>query len=334
MITIKHIARKLNLSVSTVGRALTDHPRISRETKDRVNSTARELGYIANAAARVMRSGSSHLIGLLVPDIRSAFYSTLAEVLSKTFKREGFHLTLSITNDDRDTEMEQARELLSARVAGIVVVPTAAPRRETLELLRMVPHVQVLRKVPGLGDWFGMDDERAILEATNHLFDLGHRRIGYVGDTIYSTGKARYQGFRKAHSDAGRKIEEALVELGPPDFRFGEDAVTRLMAKQPTALLTTSVLVTLGAAERLMALNIAVPDRLSVMGFGDGAWQKWWGPGLTTLQLPAEELATECGHWFMHRLKEKRPQSRDKPHLAISAIRRVLRGSAGPPAGQ
>jgi len=98
--------------------------------------------------------------------------------------------------------------------------------------------------------------------------------------------------------------------------------------------LTTSVLVTLGAAERLMALNIAVPDRLSVMGFGDGAWQKWWRPGLTTLQLPAEELATECGHWIMHRLKERRPQSRDKPHLAISAIRRVLRGSAGPPAAQ
>ncbi len=194
MITIKHIAERLDLSVSTVGRALTDHPRISRETKERVNLVAKELGYIANTAARVMRGGSSHLVGLLVPDIRSSFYSTVAQALSKQFEGRGFHLALSIAGDDRDTEMQQVRELLSARVAGIIIIPTAAPRRETLSLLKMVPHVQILRRLQALGDWFGMDDEHAVQEATNHL-ELGHRRVAFIGDVIFPTGKARYNGF-------------------------------------------------------------------------------------------------------------------------------------------
>src|SRR6202012_1923567 len=115
MITIKDIAERLELSVSTVGRALTGHPPTSRDTKQRGRPMADELGYVANAAARVMRGGSSHLIGLLIPDIRSTFYSMVAHSLSKCFEREGFHLALSITDDDRDIESKQVRELVSAR---------------------------------------------------------------------------------------------------------------------------------------------------------------------------------------------------------------------------
>jgi LacI family transcriptional regulator len=331
MITIKHIAERLDLSVSTVGRALTDHPRISRETKERVNLVAKELGYIANTAARVMRGGSSHLIGLLVPDIHSSFYSTVAQALSKQFEGQGFHLALSIAEDDRNTEMQQVRELLSARVAGIIIIPTAAPRRETLSLLKMVPHVQILRRVTALGDWFGMDDEHAIQDATNHLFELGHRRIGYIGDVIFPTGKARYNGFRKAHARAGYSIDEELVALGTPDSRFGEEAAMRLVARKPTAIVTSSVLTTLGAADRLLALRVAVPETLSVVGFGDGAWQKLWGPGLTTLQLPAETIGAECGRWFLDQLRHHLHHERAKAHVVVSAMSLVVRGSTAPP---
>lgn len=178
-----------------------------------------------------------------------------------------------------------------------------------------------------------MDDERAALEATNHLINLGHRRIAYIGDLIFPTGKARYKGFRRAHAEANRKVDETLVELGPPDTPFGSDAITRLLAKRPppTAVITTSVLVTLGAAEQLIALNVDVPGALSVVGFGDGPWQKWWGPGLTTLRLPVEELATGCGLWFLNRLRVKQQQSRSEPHAAVNPMTLIVRGSTAPP---
>jgi LacI family transcriptional regulator, repressor for deo operon, udp, cdd, tsx, nupC, and nupG len=333
MITIKHIAERLDLSASTVGRALTDHPRISRATKERVRSMAEELGYIANAAARVMRGGSSRLIGLLVPDIRSTFYAMTAQVLSKCFERDGYHLALSITDDDPDTEFQQVRELLSARVAAIVIVPCAAPHRETVELVRRVQHVQLLRRIPALGDWFGMDDERAMLDATRHLIDLGHRRIAYVGDVIFPTGRERYRGFCRAHADAKERYDRSLIELGTPDARFGADAVRRLLVQSPppSALITSSVLVTLGAAEQLAGSGIDVPGALSFLGFGDGSWQKWWGPGLTTLRLPTEELATGCALWLLHRLKSGGPPRRGRSHVAISPTSMVLRGSTARP---
>lgn len=333
MITIKDIAERLKLSVSTVGRALTDHPRISRETKERVRVVAEELGYVANAAARVMRGGSSHLVGLLVPDIQSTFYAMVAQMLSKCFERDGYHLALSLTDDDPAIELHEVRELLSARVAGMVIIPTATPHRETRTLLRMVPHVQLLRRVPSLGDWFGMDDERAMLDATNHLLALGHKRIGYIGDDIFPTGRARYEGFCRAHLEAKRKVDQSLVELGTADAKFGADAVTRLVARRspPTAIVTSSVLVTLGAAEQLMELKVDVPGQISIVGYGDGPWQKWWGPGLTTLRLPTEELATGCGLWLLHRLKSSQRAKREEPHISISPTSLVIRGSTAQP---
>jgi|HubBroStandDraft_2_1064218.scaffolds.fasta_scaffold163544_1 LacI family repressor for deo operon, udp, cdd, tsx, nupC, and nupG len=333
MITIRDIAEKLDLSASTVGRALTDHPHISRETKQRVRVVAEELGYVANAAARVMRGGSSHLIGLLVPDIRSSFYSMVAHNLSKCFEREGFHLALSITDDDRDIESKQVRELVSARVAGVVTVPTGSPRRETLSLLQTVPHVQLLRRIPALGDWFGLDEERGMLDVANHLFALGHRRVAFIGDLIFPTGRVRYEGFRRAHAEAQIVLNESLVEFGPPEPQFAGEALTRLLAKRPppTAIVLTTVMATLGVVEKLMALKIDVPDDVSVVGFGDGPWQKWWGTGLTTLRLPAEDLATGCGLWFLNRLRSKSAVPSGEPFVSISPVTLVVRGSTGKP---
>ncbi len=333
MITLKDIANRLDLSISTVGRALADHPRINRETKERVRIAADELGYVANRAAQVMRGGSSHLIGLLVPDVRSTFYAMIAQNLSKCFEAEGFHLALSMTEDDREKELAQVRELVSARVAGIALVPTAAPKRETLALLRMVPHVQIVRRMPALGDWFGMDEERAILDATNHLLELGHRRIGYVGDITFPTGKVRYAAFCRVMSEAKLKVDKNLVEFGAANRQFGAAAVARLIAKDPapTAIVMTSVQITLGAAEQLMAEGIKIPDALSIVGYGDGEWQQWWGPGLTTLRLPVEDLATTCGLWFLNSLRTGRWTSGREPHISMSSISLVKRGSVAPP---
>jgi LacI family transcriptional regulator len=281
----------------------------------------------------MMRGGSSHLIGLLVPDIRSSFYALVAQALSKCFEAEGFHLALSLTEDDRERELQQIRELVGARVAGIVLIPSAKPKRKTLALLDLVPHVQVLRRLPALGDWFGMDEERAMVDVTNHLVDLGHRRIAYIGDVIFQTGRTRYAGFCRALAEAKLKPDKNLVELGPANFQFGTEAVARMLARnpRPTAIITTSVQITLGAAEQLMTQGIKVPRELSIVGYGDGSWQQYWGPGLTTLRLPTEDIATACGLWFINALRTNRLQAGKEPHLSMSPISLVKRGSTAPP---
>ena len=336
MVTIKDIAARLQVSPSTVGRALADDPRISAATKQKVTQVADEMGYVANLAARMMRGVSSNLVGLVLPDIRNGFYATIAHALSKCLQAAGYQLALSETDDDRMVELHSVRELASANVAGIIIVPTAKPHRETVRLLKLSPHVQLLRRHAAIGDqWFGIDDTQAIFEATSHLVQLGHRRIGYVGGTDdLPTGSARLKGYHKALTGA-ESGEPALVQLGAPgEVDFGANAVRRLLSlpKPPTAVVAGSVQMTQGILEELLARGIRVPDDLSVVGFGDELGFRWWGPGLTTVGLPVHELATACGLWFVHHVRQDSATA--SPYTSISPATLILRGSTrkpGPP---
>jgi LacI family transcriptional regulator len=198
MVTIKDIAATLQVSPSTVGRALADDRRISVEMKRKVNEAATQAGYVANRSARMMRGVQSNLVGLIVPDIRNSFYSTIAHALSRCLLSANYQLTLCETDDDRMHELRHIKELTSVNVAGIILVPSAKPHPDSARILKMTPHIQLLRKAPLLGEqWFGIDDRRALYESTEHIINEGHKRIAYIGGTEeLPTGAARVQGFR------------------------------------------------------------------------------------------------------------------------------------------
>ncbi|MFF5978869.1 LacI family DNA-binding transcriptional regulator [Streptomyces olindensis] len=334
MITTRDIAERIGVSVSTVGRALADDPRISEETKGRVRQAASELGYVGNRAARMMRGASSNVVALVIPDIRNSFYSTIAHELSKNMEAEGFQLMLSETDDDRLAELRHLRELSANRVAGVIIVPTARPHSESVKLLRAVPHLQLLRKHPSLGSqWFGVDDHEALRGATAHLVAQGHTRIAYLGGPEeLPTGAERLRGFRSALREGGLPDDAGRTELGPPSsIQYGREAVRRLLDSPdaPSALVSGSIQLTLGILEELSRQGVKVPRELSVVGFGDEPGFSWWGPGLTTVGLPIQEMATGCALWLLRRLKTK--PSNDGPYTSVSPGSLILRGSTAPP---
>jgi len=307
MTTARDIADRLNLSVSTVGRALADDRRISTETKLRVNQVAEELGYVVNRAARMMRGARSPVVGLVVPDVRNSFYSTVAHALTETMGARDHQVMLCETGDDRESELRQVRDLAAAQVSGVVIVPTAKPLPDVGRLLDPIPHAQFLRKVPGLSPhWFGIDDREVIELATQHLLGLGHRRLGYIGGTVdLPTATARLAGFEAAVTAAGLSTGDQLTALGPPSSAdFGAEALQRLLAdpRPPTAVVSGSVQVTRGLLEYAHHTGLDVPGALSLVGFGDEPGFSWWGPGLTTISLPMHDLATACGAWLLHRI--------------------------------
>jgi DNA-binding LacI/PurR family transcriptional regulator len=329
MVTIKDIAARLQVAASTVGRALADDPRISGAMKQKVQEAADDMGYVANRAARMMRGVSSNIVGLVVPDIRNSFFSTIAHALSKCLEKENLQLMLSESDDDRMVELRHIRELTSVNVAGIILVPSARPHPESVRLLKQTPHIQLLRRHASLGDqWFGIDDTQALDQATRHLVELGHRRIAYIGgSTDLPTGVARLKGFHDALA-SGKAARHAIEELGPPaDPQFGRDAVRRLLALRapPTALVTGAVQHTQTVLQELLVRGVRVPDDLSVVGFGDELGLSWWGPGLTTVALPVSELATACGLWFVHQLKDKAASL--APYSSVSPPTLIVRGS-------
>lgn len=305
-VTTRDIAEQLGLAISTVGRALAHDPRISVETRHRVEHKAAELGYVGNQAARVMRGASSKVIGLLVPDVRNTFYSTAAHALAQCLSQQGYQVMLCATDDDRDNELAQVRGLIAAQVAGVVLVATPSPRSESIRLLRQVPHVQFLRTNSELAEqWFGIDDRAVLRDATQHLRDLGHRRIAFLGGLArLSTGRQRFAGYLDV---VGEDYDPDLVAQIPPgSVDAARTELARLLDRPdpPSGVVTASVRITQGVLEELTARQLAVPQKLSVVGFGDEPGFAWWGPGLTTMALPVHEVATACSLYLLQRLRD------------------------------
>lgn len=334
MVTAREIAKSVGVSVSTVGRALADDPRISEDTKAKVRKAADRAGYAGNIAARIVRGGTSNLIGLLVPEVSNDFYSTIAQALSDGCGRHGYRLVLSLTRDDKEDEVRNIRELVAAQAAGIIIVPTPSPKRASLQLLRQIPHVQLLRRVSGLENiWFGIDDENSIKEAVAHLAGLGHRRIAYLGgEASLSTGVSRREGFLRGYETLGLDVGQCIVRVGLPTREFGRAALDEIMSLQepPTAIVSGAFNVTIGIIEWIETQdwNENVP---SLVGFGDPEWFSWWHGGLTTIRPPVENLATSCALWFLDQLRDR--QNKKTPlaeHISVVASTLVVRRSTHP----
>ena len=332
MVTIKHIAQHLGVAASTVARALSDDARISAATRAKVAKAAQELGYVANSAARQMRSQRSRLVGLVIPDVLNAFYSTAAQAISQCFDEAGYQMVLCISEDRPEVEMRQVRSLAEARVDGIVWVPTLQPLPQTVGWLQSIDHAQLIRKCPLLkSDWFGIDDEATTRLATEHLLDLGHRHIAYIGGPkALSTGTDRLKGYLHAMNAAQVAVDNRLVFCDAPDAASGQRVMAQLLAQTPraTAVVVSTSRGTEGALEALRQHGIPVPGNLSVVGFNDSPAIAWWGPGLTTMRLPVKEVASASAQHLIRKLSASKSLPIPVPGMVTQyPPHLILRGS-------
>lgn len=330
-VTIRDIARALDISHTTVSRALADHPHISPETKERVGNKARQLGYVAHGSARAMRGAPSPLIGLMVPDIENDFYASVAKIVADSLAARSMQLLLSISEDDPDRELRELRGLLQARPSGLIVVPTASPRDETAQLLRKIRAVELIRTLNHPDSSAVVIDDRAgVHMATRHLLDYGHRKLSYIGGAEQlSTGRQRLSGFREALAEFG--VSSAAEFLGPPRAEFARQAVASLIARspRPTALVLGSSELTLGALQALRVERLNFPADLSIVGYHDPGWFALAGDGITTVRLPVKEIALTATKLLHEKLKGGSEETSTRATMRFSPML-VVRGSTGP----
>ncbi|GGX11449.1 LacI family transcriptional regulator [Pigmentiphaga litoralis] len=329
--TIKDIARLLGVAVSTVGRALQNNPRISQDMRDLVHRTARDIGYVANSTAATMRSKSSKLVGFLVPDVEDNDSATIAKAVAQSCNRAGLQLMLAMSEDDPQREHAHLQTLVGARAAGLIIVPTLTPTPESLAIIQRLPFIQVIRHLPTLSsDYFVYDDEEGMRMATEHLLALGHRRIAYVGTlAALSTGARRLAGFHRAHRDAGLEADPRLIATLPPNADGVALALRHMLTRsRPTAVIAGGSRITVALLAAIDDAGIAVPEALSVIGFGDHAWSTWWRGGLTTLGLPIRELAAESGALLVERVtgvRDATASAPDAPRQVSHPLKLIVR---------
>lgn len=303
--TIKDIAAATGLSVTTVSLVLNDKPSgISEATKARVLQTAREMEYRPNQLAVGLVKKRTNAIGLLIPDIRNNFYSAIAKGTEDACRKAGWIVMLCNTGDKHKREIEYIRELGSRGVDGIILgMPSDGNNekaRESCELMRSlgIPFLLLDRTVQGSA--VVVDHKKGGFLVTEHLIQLGHRRIACITGPAYLQGSiSRLAGYRQALEQHGIPFDESLLVEGGYMLQNGEDGVKKLEGKQYTALFAFNDMMAYGAYKALRQQGKSVPGDVSIAGYDDIFFSEIMETPLTSVHQPGEELGDAAGTLLM-----------------------------------
>jgi len=293
-ITLNDVARKVGVSVSTVSRVLnskSDKYRISRVTRERVIKVAAELNYRPNQLARGLRLQRTHAIGLVIPDISNPFFAHVAKNIQIQSYKLGYTLIVCNTNENQETEIEQVDLLRSKGVDGFIVMPVGLESKHIQELLDdNVPLVLLDRCFEDLEtNSILVDNYEGAFKVTEYIIRNGHRRIAIIQGLINtSTNNHRVNGYKDALRKYGIPISENLI-VGKDFGKENGFIETKLLLKQsnpPTAIFSSSDLITLGALEAIYEEKLNIPDDISIVSFDDIDFAPYLVSPLTVVSQP------------------------------------------------
>ena len=331
-VTSKDIARRLNISQSTVSRALRGDPRVSAETTARILEAARQMDYTPNLAARSLITRKSGTIGLIVSDITNPFYPELLGVLHNEFALAGYRTVLFDERTDAPLDQHVAALVNGAAVDGLVYVSATLGMPLPGSGTGRIPVVLVNRYLDGDAVDTVVSDNRAgghaVAEA---MLDLGHHRVALIsGPENATTSRDRERGFREGLETTGVTLDEALRRVGQfshhSGYQWGLDLLTS--RPRPTAIFAVNDLIAFGALDAARRIGIRVPDDLSVVGFDDIEMAGWEAFNLTTVKQPLAKIGREAVALLLDRIAtagEAAPRRRTFP---VDLVRRRTLGAA------
>ena len=305
--TIKDVAQRASVSLSTVSAVLNRTAPASAETRGRVLAAVAELGYEPNSHARNLKRQRAHAIGLIIPDIINPFFALVAEGVEEEARRRDHVLVLCSSDFEADREAAYARLLRGRRLDGVIHLSgTGFPSRGLFELAATAPVVFVDERVPGLDRPFVVSDNRGgARRAAQLALDWGHRRFAIIaGPPALWTAEQRLAGYREALAGAGIEPDSVPVAFGDYRLDGGRAAAERLLRagpQRPTVVLVANDLMAIGCLQYCLAVGIGVPDELGIVGFDDVSLATIVTPALTTVAQPACEMGRVAAR---HRLDE------------------------------
>lgn len=338
--TLRELADRLDVSITTVSRALAGHEAIALKTRERVVKAAREFGYVPNTAARALVSGRSGFVGLVLPirgpNLVDSFLGEFVTGLGEGLVPHGSDLILAAAAEGQ-SELSVLRHLVeSGRADGVVITRIAETDERLCYLLeREVPFVSHgrLHDSDHAYNWLDTDGAHAFGEAFDMLYALGHRRFGLVTISEPMTFRhLRQDGLAEAIARRGDPSVTLEVATAPRFDRGARiQAVNRMLAgpDRPTAILGLFDEIALTVVEEAQRAGLSVPDDLSVVGFDNIAAAAYAPPGLTTFDASIRSCAREIAEMLLTVI-EQRPQ---EPLTRLVRPILTLRASHGPVPG-
>ena len=330
------VARIAGVSIKTVSNVINDFPHVRAETRARVQRAIDELGYLPNLSARGLRSGRTGVISLIVPDIRNAYFSELADAVMRAAEARGLSVIIEQAGYDRDRELLLLRGPRTQLVDGILYSALALGE-DDVNLLDSVSTPVVLlgeRIFNGPTDHVTMQNVEGIQVATEHLLSQGRRRVlafgAHPGEEIGSAG-LRLVGYKRALATAGVEFDETLVCPVEKWLRTdGATAMRDYLARNISfdGLVAFNDLIALGAMRVMQEAGIRIPHDVAVVGFDDIDETKYTLPSLSSIDPGREEIAEVAVEYLIERIA--RPATPLPPREHLAAFRLIERESSTP----
>lgn len=296
-VSIKDIAEVAGTTHSTVSRALRDSPKISDETRERVKRIANEMGYTPNAVAQSLQTNRTNAIGLVVTSIADPFFADVVKGVEEVAQPAGFSVLLNSSHNDPEQEIEVIETFHRRRVDGLLVASSRVGSNYVDRMSQIEVPVVLINSEAEEDSRFlhsvSVDDQDGIRQAVQHLIELGHRRIGYVGVRNRPlSNQRRKEGYLQSMRDEGLEPRDAWIgtapidetETGPnSDVTAAGRVAPDLIDAGVTAILCFNDMVAVGVLLACKNEGIEVPAECSVIGFDNIDISQYVTPPLTTV---------------------------------------------------
>ena len=311
-ITIKDIAAVLNVTTSTVSRALSGHPSISDTTRKAVIKVANKLNYKPNRIAAALRSGKSQTLGVLIPAADRSFFSSILRGIEDEMTQAGYSVIVCQTYDELKNEIRALETLTRLQVDG--VLGSIARNTNDLSHFRRlkqegIPLILFDRTVDELDvSSVVINDYLGGYLATEHLINQGCKRIAhFFGDPNLKIYQERRKGYEAALKDYDIPVEASLIQECFSDIELGRKSAKKLMSrkKRPDAIFSSSDFAALGVLDYCKDNDIEVPDELAIIGFSNEPFTAFVNPSLSTVNQFTREMGRASAKLFLEAIKEQ-----------------------------
>ncbi len=314
-VSMKDIAKELNTSITTVSFVIngkSEEMGISPVTAKKVRDLIKKRGFNPNSAARILRTGKSKTIGLIVEDIGNYFFGNIAKVIEKEAHKNGYNVFFSSTENNDNTAKELITKMRNSSVDGYIITATQGLKDDIVKLKdENVPFVLIDRLVPNVEtNYVILDNYIGSYDLTKHLLDNGYSRIGFI--SIFSEMSAmveREKGFMNAMADADITVQPKKilkVTFGETDENIIK-AIKKYLVKNPdidALFFATNYLGVMGI-EALQQSNLNIPADIAVVSFDDNDLFRLLSPSITVAAQPIEEIATESIQLLLRIIKKE-----------------------------
>lgn len=331
-VTIKQVAERSGVAISSVSRVLNNHPDVSEAMRQRVMDAAETLGYQPDYLAQSLRRGASRSVGFLLRDLSNPIFADIVKGAEMRLRQDGYSLLLTNSEGDPSLGEDNLRALRLRRVDGFLLSLQSEQQTESLRELAAheLPIVLVDREVPSLNASIVKCDHRTgVRDATEHLRALGHQRIAFIsGPHDILATRDRLEGFREGTIAEGREPDDELIRLGSYSRQFSYEQTLQLLslASPPTAILSGGVQSTTGVLAALHQRGLAVGSDMSLVSCDEVELLQYLTPQISVVRRDGALIGRLGAELLLELLQDKAP-----PRTAIVPTEYIPRGSSAAP---